>query len=464
MDVLLNWLWQGGIVALAAAALLRVIPQSRTQARYGLAWAACVVVLALPAVPRILAAAASVPAADDAPAFAGPVVSMPIAWWTSTALALALWLVWCGLYAARVVAAALALRDTKGQCRECPPRVEARLHHWSRVRATGRRTRLVVSTRVRSAAVLGCGSPLIAVAPGLLAQLSDADLDRVVIHEWAHVQRRDDIAQFLQLLVRMVAGWHPAVWWLERQLELEREVACDEIAVAVTGSAKEYAECLATLAALPSAPVRWSPALAAVSSSGLRRRIVRILATHRVVAAQPWRAIASCASVALATLAIAVGNVHVVKSAAASSSRSGATPPAAVPAIATQTSTTFDPVAVGASSSSPVPTRRSRSSDARVRPAKRDDGPLPAVAAATQTMAAPPASTVAPVPSRFLEFIEAHSTAPAAESPLRADVKARTPWASTADAGAAIGLVSKNAGVAAAGLFSRFGRTIARSF
>ena len=49
MDVLLNWLWQGVVVALAAAALLRVIPQLRTQARYRTVWAACVVVLALAA-------------------------------------------------------------------------------------------------------------------------------------------------------------------------------------------------------------------------------------------------------------------------------------------------------------------------------------------------------------------------------------------------------------------------------
>ena len=39
----------------------------------------------------------------------------------------------------------------------------------------------------------------------------------------------------------MVAGWHPALWWIERRLHLEREIACDEIAVPLTGSAKAYA-------------------------------------------------------------------------------------------------------------------------------------------------------------------------------------------------------------------------------
>ena len=107
-----------------------------------------------------------------------------------------------------------------------------------------------------------------------LASLSDADLDRVVVHEWAHVQRRDDLTQHVQWLVRVVAGWHPALWWLGRQMDLEREVACDEIAVSQTGTAKGYAQCLVTLAGLSNGPARPLPVLA-VSPSRLQRRLVR---------------------------------------------------------------------------------------------------------------------------------------------------------------------------------------------
>ena len=86
--------------------------------------------------------------------------------------------------------------------------------------------------------MLGFGSPIIALAPRLLTELSAPDLDRVLVHEWAHVQRRDDLAQLVQHIVRAIAGWHPAVWWLERRLDFEREAACDEVAVDVTGSRK----------------------------------------------------------------------------------------------------------------------------------------------------------------------------------------------------------------------------------
>ena len=52
MHVVLNWLTQGVIVAVLAAAALRLIPQSRAQARYGILWTSYLLVLVLPAMPR----------------------------------------------------------------------------------------------------------------------------------------------------------------------------------------------------------------------------------------------------------------------------------------------------------------------------------------------------------------------------------------------------------------------------
>ena len=57
MDAVLNWLWQGALVALAAAALLRATPRCPARTRYCAVWAACIVVLVLPCVPFLLSAA-----------------------------------------------------------------------------------------------------------------------------------------------------------------------------------------------------------------------------------------------------------------------------------------------------------------------------------------------------------------------------------------------------------------------
>ena len=276
MDVLLNWLVQGSVLAVLAAATLRAIPRSRTQARHGFVWTAYLALLVLPAVSPLLALARGAAPAAATPASIAVIV--PSVWYTSATLAAGLWIVWFAVHALALGRDAAAAHHAIRRGRACPHLLLERLPHWSRLSATGRQARVVFSNRVRTAGVLGCWTPVIAIAPEAVDQLSAADLDRVLVHEWAHVQRRDDLALIVQRLVRAVVGWHPAAWWLERQLELERELACDEIAVRATGSARRYAECLVTIAAVKQQARAAVPVLAAVSRSTLHRRVERILA------------------------------------------------------------------------------------------------------------------------------------------------------------------------------------------
>ena len=478
MDTLLNWLWQGGAIAIAAAAMLRVLPRSRTQARYGTLWAAYVLVVALPAMPLITAAWSPIPpeAGDIA---LQPAISVPMERWTPAGLVIGLWMAWCAASMIRLLIAAAGLIEAKKGAADCRREIEDRLPHWSRVKTCGRQTRLVLSTRVRAAAVLGCRLPVIAIAPAIVDRLSNEDLDRVVIHEWAHVQRRDDVAQIIQRLVRVVAGWHPAVWWLERQLELEREVACDEIAVALTGSAKGYATCLTTLAALRLGSVPGWPAPAVLSYSGLRRRVVRILALQGRVTAPRWRAVALSASAALASLALLIGHVQVVISAAGSSGFPHSAESLVGKPIVSQASLSSEPQtarsSLARSRRSQAPTERSNQPSA---PPARTRG------AETPMVVEPPASAAVPLPMHVEPLLngtiegalgtltpphipentltETHiATAPGL--PALADLKTRTPWGAAAEAGVAIGRGSENAGRATAGFFSRVAKRVAVS-
>jgi beta-lactamase regulating signal transducer with metallopeptidase domain len=479
VDVLLNWLMQGAIVAIAAAAGLRVISPARAQARYGFIWAAYLLVLALPAVQAGLAAVATaVPSVDLAPAAAGRIVVRGV-WWTSPAFASGVWITWSIVHAVRLAAGAVAVRQARREGQEIPRDVLAGLPHWSDVRATGRPARVVLSDRVRFAAVLGCGSPVIALAPSLIAQLSAADLDRVLVHEWAHVQRRDDVAQVLQRLVRAIVGWHPAAWWLERQLELEREVACDEVAVRVTGSAKCYAACLTTLAGLPPARLRLLPVLGAISPSPLGRRLMRILSFGSVPAARPWRAAAICGGMGLAALAAVVSSVRVVPSTAQDTAPTIAVAAPAVQRVAAgalsvsrqRGAKTPHAHATGSRRRDSIEAVQSvarapgRSRDGRTQPtaegSSKPIGPselLPSSASRIGTEALAPLA-----PSTAGVTVSADAPLTAVDTSRAADT-VRTPWAAAADAGAAIGRTSQSAGVATAGFFSRFGKTIARSY
>jgi beta-lactamase regulating signal transducer with metallopeptidase domain len=477
VELILNWLWQGGVVALAAAGVLGLISPARTLARYAVAWAACAAVLALPVVPLVGAASPEAGVVD--PARGTPILSVPAGWWTSTALALTGWALWVAVQGVRVTVATAALRRAKEECRAFPSQREARLAHWTRLSATGRGARLVLSDRVSAAAVLGGTSPLIAVAPPLLDLLGDADLDRIVVHEWAHVQRRDDVAQAVQLLVGMVAGWHPAMWWLNRQLHLEREVACDEAAVAATGSAKDYAACLATLASLPNVAVRGLPAMAA-APSGLRRRIVRILTT-RQASAPTRRATAVMAGISVGVVAVGVGNLRLVDIALSSSMVLGG--------LAVDMASLVAAPDVLASGAVPRPLPADRATPLRVRArvrAGRTDGRT--AARATEAVAGPvlepgtatvatttlpsanqpvPVVTFAPASSpAALGLPGAASRGPApapGRSPSAGD-DARAIWGAAVDSGKAIGRRSGDAATATAGFFTRFGRKVAASF
>ena len=479
MELILNWLWQGGVVAIAAAGILRVIPPACTLARYCAVWSACAAVLALPVIPLVWAAT-SPEVAQAGPA--GVVtISMSDAWWTSPAVALAVWVIWFAVQAIRVGAAMNAVRRAKQQSQRFPSRLEARLPHWARLSTTGRRARLVLSDRVSAAAVLGGMSPLIAVAPPLLDHLGEADLDRVVIHEWAHVQRRDDVAQAVQLLVRMIAGWHPAIWWLERQLHLEREVACDDIVVGVTGSAKEYATCLTSLASLPITAVHRLPVVAAASRSGLRHRIVRILTTRRTVT-RSWWATAAVGALSVGVVAVGVGNLRVVRTALSLPLVADA-----VTAHTTGVVATPDPIAIQASSyglrAAPATPMRVRTAPG-ARSGREQDSARPVTGLPAEPV--PEAETSAPaetalrlanqpvaaamLPAVITVAPLAPPSAPVTMAPIAADSAvaaadaARASWSAAADAGKAVGRTSENAAAAAGRFFTRFGKSVASSF
>jgi hypothetical protein len=346
----------------------------------------------------------------------------------------------------------------------------------------GRRTELTVSDGVRSAAVLGCGSPTIALAPALLDQLDDDDLDHIVLHEWAHVQRRDDLVHLLLSCIRVVAGWHPAVWWLDRQLGIEREIACDEMAVAVTGSAKGYAVSLVKLASLPALRPLPPAALPAIGPVSLRRRIVRILSCNHGATATPWRLAAAGSSASLCVLAIMLGDVRAIEATverrletAVIDARRSDGPIAAPLASSAPTAANSAPTAANdvASRVQPGAPSRPRASD-RTQDRKRAAADPVAV-----EMAAPAAAShsVESASEPKAETIDASrvSGALSAATP-RTLTSAGTataaapiiPWrevaAGSAAAGVAVGRESHDAAVASASYFTRLGKRIASSF
>ena len=460
METLLNWLWQGTVIAVLSFVMLLALDRARANVRYVVCWAALLAVVALPALPSIQFGNAAVDVLRRSQA--DTVVSLPDTWWTSTLVLLAAWLGWVGVHAARFIVAIAAIRRARARSLPFPASARVTLAHWIRVGNTGRRAMLVMSESVGAAAVLGWGTPMIAVAPSLVETLDPDELDRILIHEWAHVQRRDDLVNIAQIIVRMIAGWHPAVWWIDRRVHVEREIACDETTVAITGSPRTYAECLVKLATLRSgSTLQGTPAV--LTSSDLRARISKILSAHPLITPLCSRSIAAAIVILVFVMSIGLAGVKLVETTVL------ALPFVAPPVIST--------MAHRVPPAAPTLSPDTRTSSASGAVSRIETGDQP------QTLPASPPRPVesrepvslgsdrAPEPPPAIEaspglLVIPGSVALPKTSPQRdttADTP-RAPWTAAADGGAAIGRKSKDAGLATAGFFSRAARRVAGSF
>ena len=91
------------------------------------------------------------------------------------------------------------------------------------------------------------GEP-IAVPVSLLTELPPQAIRAILWHELAHIRRHDYLLNLIQMLVESVLFFNPAIWWVSRQIRIEREACCDALAVRRTGEPIVYSQALAAWA------------------------------------------------------------------------------------------------------------------------------------------------------------------------------------------------------------------------
>ncbi len=106
--------------------------------------------------------------------------------------------------------------------------------------------RVVVSPEAPGPMAAGLLHPAI-VLPESIA-LASPGMAALLEHEHAHIRRRDMLAALGQRIVLALLWWSPALYWISRRMDEEREVACDEAAVDRTGDARAFARSLTTQA------------------------------------------------------------------------------------------------------------------------------------------------------------------------------------------------------------------------
>ena len=268
-QVLLHTLWQAPLAAAALWLVLKTLPAARARLRSAAAGLALVaVVLAAvvthaaitlpaslnasntptPVANAVTPAAASASAPSgiggisgtDVPSVVGPTGQLPpapaltltpdpIPW---SALALTAWALGATLLLLNTFRSVIATRRlTRGPgVAPVEPWAQDVLHDLQKRLRIHRTVRLLTSAAAHTPCVLGALFPVIVLPPALAAGLTTEQLRVVLAHELAHIKRHDYLINLFQRLVEALLFFNPPVWWISRQLRLEREAACDAIA------------------------------------------------------------------------------------------------------------------------------------------------------------------------------------------------------------------------------------------
>ncbi len=98
-------------------------------------------------------------------------------------------------------------------------------------------------------AVIGFWRPVVLLSRGFLDAHADSDVHHALLHELAHIKRRDSLASLVSLSLQLLYWFHPVVWLVRRRQAALREICCDWMVVrTLGGAAPAYRDTLLSLA------------------------------------------------------------------------------------------------------------------------------------------------------------------------------------------------------------------------
>jgi uncharacterized protein (TIGR03435 family) len=238
VTAVLNSLWQAALLAALVWLALRLARRVNATTRFAIWWATLGMVVILPAAPGTIAWVQW--------AFRSPPVlplkhvhSSPPTPAQGTALPplvivegrrMAQWRLWIAAIWAltlfyRLIQVARSYFYLRG--------VKRRALVSSPLLPRGRRVaRLLLSAEIGSPIAAGFARPAVILPDSLPRRLSPQDLDYVLQHETAHLERWDDWTNLIARVLDAALALHPVALWILRRIEIEREAACDDWVIA----------------------------------------------------------------------------------------------------------------------------------------------------------------------------------------------------------------------------------------
>jgi D-alanyl-D-alanine endopeptidase (penicillin-binding protein 7) len=236
---LLDFLWQGTLIACVAGIGMVALRNHRPQARYALACTALLACIAWPAAGLLARLAA--PDVPDGAAIlvsfgAGAARTMAPLDWLHGHLGTIV-LVWatcaCGLSLRMAAGLWWIAQAARSTCTDAA--WQARLTAMAGRFGITRDVRLRIVDSIASPVTAGFWRPVVLLPASVLTGLPPELIDALIAHELGHVRRADYVVNLLQNVVETLLFYHPAVWWLSHRIRTERERIADDLAAQHVG-------------------------------------------------------------------------------------------------------------------------------------------------------------------------------------------------------------------------------------
>ena len=215
------------------------------------------------------------------------------AWFTGTTLLL------CRLNIGLIVARRMKSIATQPVAIE----LQRAFHDLSRRLGIVRPVSLVNSALVQVPTVIGWLRPAVLLPVGCLTGLSTIQIEAIFAHELAHIRRHDYLVSVFQSIVEAVLFYHPAVWWVSKQVRREREDCCDDLAVKISGDSLAYAKALSFLEERRGS----LPAVALGANGGVLAMRIKRLLGYKEPPAYSWLTATTLCAVVVAAAALCIG-------------------------------------------------------------------------------------------------------------------------------------------------------------
>jgi TonB family protein len=214
------------------------------------------------------------------------------------------------LMLARLVVSYILLERRKERA-SLLPTYETRLQDWLACCRVGRSgVRLAVSEEITTPVAAGPYRPSILIPARMLESLADDELNQIGLHEAAHFRRRDDYALVFERILEALFVFHPVLRWITSHIDLEREMACDDVVVQVTGRPAPYASCLTRVVELANGVSASRLAASATEpASDLERRVEMLLNDNRKTGTHLLKLRLTAAATVLALLVVAASEL-----------------------------------------------------------------------------------------------------------------------------------------------------------